>query len=361
MKVGERIGGGSYGNIFYAYNTANKKELALKIESEKTKRSQIFNEYRALKCLAGYVGIPKVYFETCYGNQNAFTMELLGDSLEKLFERCGRKFSLKTVLMLADQMIKCVQYIHTKSFIHRDIKPENFTIGTGPNSNVIYIIDFGLAKRYINGQTLTHIPYREGRSFTGTTRYGSINDHLDIEQSRRDDMESLAYTLIYFLKGFLPWHGCKRETFQIKLSTSVEELCEGLPVEFSIFLQDMRKLDFEEEPNYSKYLQLFRSLFLNSGFVYDDVYDWTLLPEEPPRPHFKQDVFNSKISNDDSSDSIIKTKQPHREKSAGTSRLSLISLPTQNVLAQSGIFLTKKPPKRLSLETNQTLPSLFNK
>lgn len=357
MKVGERIGGGSYGNIFYAFNTANQKELALKIESEKTKKSRIFNEYRILKSLSGYVGIPKVYFETCYANQNAFTMELLGDSLEKLLDRCGRRFTLKTVLMLADQMIKCLQYIHTKFFIHRDIKPENFTIGIGPKSCVVYLIDFGLSKRYINTQTMQHIPFREGRNFSGTTRYASINDHLGIEQSRRDDMESLAYLFIYLLKGKLPWHGTNRETLQIKLSTSIEELCEDLPVEFSIFLQDMRKLDFYEEPNYNKYITMFRNLFINQGYIYDDVYDWNLLPEEPKLPHFKKEVVSPK--KDDGSAYFVKKKPFYREKFATSSRLTLLSSPSQNHLTQSGFLITKVPGHRLTLEPNQTLPSLI--
>ena len=132
-------------------------------------------------------------------------MDLLGPSLEDLFTFCKRKFTLKTVVMLGEQMVQRLEYLHNNHFIHRDMKPDNFLVGVGKKEYMLYMIDFGLAKRYRDPKTGEHIPYRDNKSLTGTARYASVNTHLGIEQSRRDDLESICYILIYFLKANLPW------------------------------------------------------------------------------------------------------------------------------------------------------------
>lgn len=183
-----------------------------------------------------------------------------------------------------------VEYFHSKSFIHRDVKPDNFTVGRDKKKGVIYIIDYGLAKRYRNPKTGEHIPYRDNKSFTGTARYASINTHLDIEQSRRDDLEGIGYVLMYFNKGKLPWQGInaktKKEKYDkirdIKVSITVENLCKGFPKEFTDYLNYCHKLNFDEKPDYSYARKLFKDLLIKKGFDYDYVYDWLVQVKGSP-------------------------------------------------------------------------------
>lgn len=179
------------------------------------------------------------------GQENDFNflvMDLLGQNLEELFNLCKRKFTLKTVLMIADQILSNLEYIHFKNYVHRDIKPENFLIGQGKKSHIIYTIDFGLSKRYRDSRTHEHIPLKDGKPLIGTARYASVNTHKGIEQSRRDDLEAIGYMLIYFLKGQLPWQGIrtqrKEEKYQKilekKTSTGIDLLCKGIPHEFVV-------------------------------------------------------------------------------------------------------------------------------
>ena len=181
--------------------------------------------------------MPKVF---CYGNNktyNILVIELLGKSLEDLFNICGRKFSLKTVSIIGLEMLKRIQFVHEKNHIHRDIKPDNFMMGINQNENSLYIIDFGLAKKYRSSTKKGHIPFKNHKNITGTARYCSVNTHRGYEQSRRDDLESIGFVLMYFLRGSLPWQGIKcrqdedhyQKIYEKKKATSVEELCRGHP------------------------------------------------------------------------------------------------------------------------------------
>lgn len=180
-------------------------------------------------------------------------------------------------------MVYALEQLHTRHFIHRDIKPENFMMGTGKKISTVFLIDFGLSKRFRDPVSGLHIPYRDQKSFTGTARYASINTHLGVEQSRRDDLESLGHIFIYFLKGILPWQNMqaksKKEKYEKimkkKLSVPVAQLCKDLPLEFETYLAYCRKMKFNERPDYAYIKQIFKELFVRKGYFYDQIYDWT--------------------------------------------------------------------------------------
>jgi serine/threonine protein kinase len=285
-RLGRKIGSGSFGDIYLGTDISTGDDVAIKLETTKSRHPQLAYEYKVYRILQGGTGIPHVRWFGREGDFNVMVMDVLGPSLENLFDFCSRKFTLKTVLMLADQLLARIEYVHTKNFIHRDLKPDNFLIGMGRRKlNQIFIIDFGLAKRYRDPRTHRHIPYVEGKSLTGTARYAAINTHLGFEQSRRDDLESLGYVLMYFNKGQLPWQGLKATTkkdkynriAEKKMSTPVEVLCKRHPVEFATYLNYCRNLKFDEKPDYAYLRRLFRDLFFRQGFAADYRFDWTVL------------------------------------------------------------------------------------
>ncbi|XP_037947942.1 discs overgrown protein kinase-like [Teleopsis dalmanni] len=290
-RLGRKIGSGSFGDIYLGTTINTGEEVAIKLECIRTKHPQLHIESKFYKTMQGGIGIPRIIWCGSEGDYNVMVMELLGPSLEDLFNFCSRHFSLKTVLLLADQMISRIDYIHSRDFIHRDIKPDNFLMGLGKKGNLVYIIDFGLAKKFRDARSLKHIPYRENKNLTGTARYASINTHLGIEQSRRDDLESLGYVLMYFNLGALPWQGLKaankRQKYERisekKLSTTILSLCKGFPSEFVNYLNFCRQMHFEQRPDYCYLRKLFRNLFHRLGFTYDYVFDWNLLKFGGPR------------------------------------------------------------------------------
>lgn len=281
--IEHKLGQGSFGVVFHGLDTKRNERVAVKLELKTS--SLLAREAQVYKLLRHGVGFPKVrWFGQIMPFYDVIVMDLLGTNLGDLFNECGNRFSIKTVLMLADQMISRLEYLHNMNILHRDIKPENFVMGVGNTRNTLYLVDFGLSKTFRDVKTNQHMCFRDGKSLTGTARYASVNTHQGIEATRRDDLESVGYVLVYFLRGFLPWQGVARKQSkkhrysmigEMKRTIQFEELCDGCPQEFVEFLRYCRGLEFTERPDYAHLRQMFRDLLRNLGCDYNYDYDWS--------------------------------------------------------------------------------------
>ena len=209
-------------------------------------------------------------------------MELLGKSLEDIFQQQQKKFTVKTVCMIGIQILDRLQFIHNKNIIHRDIKPDNFVVGLDNKNYIIYVLDFGLSKKFRSSRTHQHIKFNINKKLTGTARYASINALKGCEQSRRDDLEAIGYVLMYFLRGSLPWQGLHvhkgedryKKILNKKKSTSAEELCVGFPRQFVDYINYTRNLEFEADPDYKYLRDLLVSALEDEKSQFDFWYDW---------------------------------------------------------------------------------------
>ena len=282
FRVKKAIGEGSFGKIYVAVSEKTGEEFAIKLERRDLNKNLLETEAYIMCHVKGF-GIPMVKSFGYNSKYNILVMELMGDSLEGRFQSMNKKLSIKTACMLGKQMVERIEWVHSKYIMHRDIKPDNFVMGRGKKEPFVFLLDFGLAKKFWSIRKQSHIPFITGKKLTGTARYASINALRGYEQSRRDDLESIGYVIMYFLRGSLPWQGLKvnskedkyEKIMEVKKATTAEELCAGFPKELEEYVKYTRNLDFTSEPNYKYLKELFMSILKNIGEDFDYCYDWS--------------------------------------------------------------------------------------
>ena len=279
-KIIKRIGKGSFGYVYLV--EYNNKSYAMKLENTQKGFYILDKEVYLMNHLYG----PRIPYVKSFGQcgfYNVLVMELLGKSLEDIKQILpSRKMTIPCVCKLSYQMIQILEHIHKKSFLHRDVKPDNFIMGIGPNSKFLYMCDFGFCKTYRDPNTLAHHPMKKGGGITGTARFASIHTLDGYTQSRRDDLESLGYVIIYLAKGTLPWANIKSDNknelynriIESKKAASPEFLCRDLPIQFEEYLRYVKGLGYEQEPDYRYLKNLFLISLQNIGGKMDFSYDW---------------------------------------------------------------------------------------
>ena len=284
-KIMKKIGQGSFGSIYQAISIYSNRLYAIKIEDMKQDNYNLEEESLLLSFL-NFSRVPKI---KCFGYSGSFiilVMELLGKSLDKIFRDLpSRKMTIRCVCNIAYQLILILEIIHNCDIIHRDIKPANIAIGREKKEKFIYLLDFGLSKKFRSSKTKKHFPFIKNKKLIGNARYSSINALEGGTQSRRDDLESLGYLLIYLLLGKLPWQGFISfsnddkyyKIKEIKKSYTPEKLCEGLPPQFKEYISYTRNLHYEQDPDYNYLKRLFLTVLKNYNYEFDYYYDWKYL------------------------------------------------------------------------------------
>jgi serine/threonine protein kinase len=284
FELQSRLGEGTFGIVYRGVHVTTGEQVAIKLEETDCERlSPLVQEAERLKQLARPEKVQGFAEYFCSGREGPYhciVMELLGASLQAMQVKIGGVFTPKTTVLVAQQLLHRIEYLHSKGIVHGDIKPDNFLLGVGNKAHHLHVIDFGLSSCFWDGQQ--HRAPGRGKKFTGTARYASINATKCYEQSRRDDLESIGNMLMFFMRGSLPWSGltARSETQKLekialkKESTPVSELCAGYPDAFEEYLLYTRKLSFTQRPDYAM-LQGFLSIARErQGCPMDHEFEW---------------------------------------------------------------------------------------
>lgn len=267
LQLVKEIGHGAFGRVLLMRDPDDNNTYAVKTEPLDAEVQQLPYEFRVYRELLGCPGIPLAFslWVDEANSRHCLAMQVLGPSLDK----CLSKITQWDVInWVAPKALSIIEHLHTRGFLHRDIKPENFLTGHGGlRSHEIYLVDFGLSKKYRTPGSHAHIPYRDGKSLTGTVRYASVHTHQGIEQSRRDDLESLGYVMLFLINKSLPWMGMQaadrgeqnNKVMQSKRDISLDKLCRGVPPAFVHYFRYVRRLKFDCIPDYNLLRGYFRA------------------------------------------------------------------------------------------------------
>jgi serine/threonine protein kinase len=253
----KKIGAGSFGKIFSAKDiSASAAETEIEVEKEYAVKimtlehtALLQNEVAIYEKLREIKNIPTLYAYGIEGKFNYMVMDLLEQSAEQLRMDYGDQISLKVVLHLATQMLTLVEQIHAYGILHRDLKPANFLLKTNAQQiSELYLIDFGLAKCFLDEKS-RHLSIKTNEVIVGTQRYMSINTHQGLTASRRDDLESIGYIIIFLYHGQLSWQNQKSISKVVELKQKLDY--SDTIGEFVLFVRYCRNLGFTDKPNYA--------------------------------------------------------------------------------------------------------------
>ncbi|CAK91525.1 unnamed protein product (macronuclear) [Paramecium tetraurelia] len=359
-QIVKKLSSGSFGVVFLGNDLLTKQEVAIKVEKEENEEVRsLEREVQILKKLDGAEGFPKYFWSGEDQGYNILVIQLLGKDLAYHFKQL-KKFSLKTVLTLGIQAVQILERSHQKGVIHRDLKPENMILGVGREISKLYLIDFGISKIYrdANGK---HISFKEQKSFLGTTRYASIAAHLGHELGRKDDLESLMYILLYFLRGYqviqqsrqLPWQNMvnvtdderTKKVGEMKLSLE-HELFKDQTGELQRVYDYIRRLQFKQEPNYKMILQELKRAADSTNTVIDGNFDWT---EIKSSTHYQTDT-NQNLSRNN-----IPLNSNEMKKSIEKQLSGLVQHGSNNLLAPPPVGSARNAFQRDDIRKNSSL------
>ena len=310
-KVIAKLGIVDFGELYLGKNISTNEQVFIKIAKKDNLPCLLETEAIIMFTLRGK-GIPKVISYGKVKNYLILITSLLGPNLNDIYNHNGKKFDIKDISMMAIQILERIEFIHSNYYIHRNIKPDIFYIGK-EDRNLIYLTNFSLAKKYRSSRTGNHIKYSNTGKFTGTPRFASSYALKGLEQSRRDDLISLGYMLIYFMKKKLPWQLIKSQNkkefcvknYKMKIEIKPEILCYNLPNQILDYIKYVLNLRFEAEPDYNYLKSLFKSM-LNPFYLYNENYlfSWIQLNNIPFKflrnrlSEKKQNGYNSGSEND---------------------------------------------------------------